>query len=77
MSPYTAEDGRELAERLAMARSEGGTPHEEVASRWRQQLADRLRTLVSSYTGEPGQEAEARELLETWAVDAGVPLRRP
>jgi hypothetical protein len=75
VSRYTAEEGRELARRLAEARSQGGIPHAEVEERWRSKLAEELRRLVADYTGAPGQESMAKDILETWAVarDAGAP----
>ena len=71
MSRYTAEEGRELARRLAKARQTGGIPHAEIKREMLVRIERDLRKLVRSYTGSARQ---AKRLLEALVIarDAGV-----
>lgn len=71
MSRYTAEEGRELARRLAKTRATGGVPHAQVRREMLIRIERDLRKLVRDYKGSARQ---AKQLLEALVIarDAGV-----
>ena len=71
MSRYTAEEGRELARRLAKAQKNGGVPHAEIRREMLRRIERDLRKLVRDYKGTARQ---AKQILEALVIarDAGV-----
>jgi hypothetical protein len=68
---YTAEEGRELARRLAEMRAKGGVPHAAVHQEMLDDMETELRQMVRDYDGTEGQ---AKELLEALVIarESGV-----
>ena len=71
MSRYTAEEGRELARRLARINEKGGIPHAEIRREMLLRMERDLRKLARGYRGTARQ---AKQLLEALVIarDAGV-----